>query len=123
MTIETGVMIPEQGYVQVSGDPVDLSHFPEGTVIVPVRPSPAYDLVNGEWVLDAKKESALLSDINRTQRNILLAKVDVVTNNPLLWADLTSDKQAEWATYRQALLAVPQQSGFPYNVVWPTKPE
>jgi Phage tail assembly chaperone protein len=30
--------------------------------------------------------------------------------------------QAAWATYRQALRDVPQQEGFPFNVVWPTSP-
>jgi hypothetical protein len=31
--------------------------------------------------------------------------------------------QAAWAAYRQALRDVPQQEGFPENVVWPIKPE
>ena len=31
--------------------------------------------------------------------------------------------QAAWATYRQALRDIPQQSGFPQTVVWPTQPE
>ena len=31
--------------------------------------------------------------------------------------------QATWAVYRQALRDVPQQAGFPHDVVWPTKPE
>lgn len=31
--------------------------------------------------------------------------------------------QQAWATYRQALRDVPEQSGFPWNVVWPIKPE
>ena len=29
----------------------------------------------------------------------------------------------KWATYRQALRDIPQQDGFPFNVVWPAKPE
>ena len=29
---------------------------------------------------------------------------------------------AAWATYRQALRDVPEQEGFPENVVWPTEP-
>jgi hypothetical protein len=33
------------------------------------------------------------------------------------------EKQAEWSTYRQALLDVPAQLGFPDNVVLPVKPE
>jgi hypothetical protein len=28
-----------------------------------------------------------------------------------------------WATYRQALRDVPEQTGFPWEVTWPTKPE
>jgi len=29
----------------------------------------------------------------------------------------------EWATYRQALRDITAQEGFPYEVVWPPKPE
>ena len=31
--------------------------------------------------------------------------------------------QAAWATYRQALRDVTQQSGFPWTITWPTQPE
>tara|TARA_R110000751_G_scaffold42672_1_gene98890 strand:- start:230 stop:520 length:291 start_codon:yes stop_codon:yes gene_type:complete len=59
----------------------------------------------------------------RSERNLRLqSEVDVIASNALRWAALSSDKQAEWATYRTALLNVPQQSGFP-DVTWPTKPE
>jgi hypothetical protein len=37
-------------------------------------------------------------------------------------ADSTADKAA-WATYRQALRDVTQQSGFPWTITWPTQPE
>jgi hypothetical protein len=30
--------------------------------------------------------------------------------------------QTAWATYRQALRDVPQQDGFPLNVIWPDEP-
>lgn len=36
-------------------------------------------------------------------------------------ADATVDKAA-WATYRQALRDIPQQAGFPYNVIFPVTP-
>ena len=52
----------------------------------------------------------------------LAADVDPVVSNPLRWAALTTEQQQAWADYRQALLDIPQQSGFPHNVVWPTKP-
>ena len=52
----------------------------------------------------------------------LLIEVDPLVTNPLRWAELTSDKQAEWSQYRTDLLNVPQQSGFPNTITWPTKP-
>lgn len=41
-----------------------------------------------------------------------------IPNNPL-----TPQKQQEWADYRQQLRDIPNQSGYPFNVVWPTQPE
>ena len=59
----------------------------------------------------------------RAERNMKLAtEVDPIAGNALRWAALTEDQQQAWADYRQALLDVPQQSGFPHDVVWPTKP-
>lgn len=52
----------------------------------------------------------------RDLRDKLLAECD--------WtqvADAPVD-QAAWSDYRQALRDIPQQDGFPKNVVWPTKP-
>ncbi len=64
-----------------------------------------------------------MASVIRGERNYKLAtEVDAIAGNALRLAALDSSTQAEWATYRQALLDVPQQSGFPHNVVWPTKP-
>jgi len=52
----------------------------------------------------------------RSERDALLAKSD--------WtqvADAPVDAEA-WAVYRQALRDVPQQSGFPGDIEWPTPP-
>jgi hypothetical protein len=59
----------------------------------------------------------LLAEEIRSQRNDLLAASD--------WtqvADAPVDQSA-WATYRQALRDIPQQSGFPNNVTWPEGPK
>ena len=66
----------------------------------------------------AELDAALATQV-RAQRDNLLVGVDVIVSNPLRWADLSADKQNEWTVYRQALLDVPQQSGFPSTVVWP----
>ena len=64
-----------------------------------------------------------LAHEERTRRNaLLLSEVDPIAGNALRWAALDADTQATWSTYRQALLDVPQQAGFPTTVVWPTKP-
>ena len=68
--------------------------------------------------LDAELAASL-----RAQRDSKLAlEVDPIVSNPLRWNDLTEAKQTEWAQYRTDLLDVPQQSGFPNTVTFPTKP-
>ena len=69
--------------------------------------------------LDAKK--AL--DVRELRDHLLESEVDPVVSNPLRWADMSSEKQAEWAQYRTDLLNVPQQSSFPNSVSWPMQPE
>jgi hypothetical protein len=76
-------------------------------------------IVQTQAELDATAAEAV-----RAERDAKLAsEVDPVVTNPLRWADLTAEKQAEWAAYRRALLDLTAQSGFPHSVVWPTKPE
>lgn len=57
----------------------------------------------------------------RAERDRLLTASDVNVL-PDRWAAMTPETQAEWSTYRQALRDIPQQPGFPTNVVWPQKP-
>jgi len=90
---------------------------------VPKKPEMYYDWDGTEWVENASEKTAILSERIRSERDFILKKeVDPLVTNPLRWADLTAEKQAEWAAYRTALLNVPQQEDFPLNVEWPTKP-
>ena len=75
--------------------------------------------------IEAYKQAPIdmLPIIIREQRNEkLLQEVDPLVTNPLRWAELTEDKQAEWTQYRTDLLNIPEQSGFPNTITWPTKP-
>lgn len=55
-------------------------------------------------------------DAVRNQRNRLLSDTD--------WMALSDNTMTPaWASYRQALRDITAQEGFPYSVVWPTKPE
>ena len=57
----------------------------------------------------------------RNQRNRLLVDyVDLI--NPIRWEMLDNDQKQELRDYRQALLDVPSQEGFPWKVQWPEKP-
>ena len=55
----------------------------------------------------------------RAQRNSLLTLCDWTQ---LPDAPLTAEQKQEWAEYRQALRDVPEQTGFPENVIWPSTP-
>jgi hypothetical protein len=73
-----------------------------------------------EWLAGADDRKAQEA---RAERDMKLAtEVDPIAGNALRWASLTTEQQQAWADYRQALLDVPSQSGFPHDVVWPTKP-
>ena len=65
---------------------------------------------------------ALAAEV-REKRDGLLLEVDAYVSNPLRWAALDTDTQSTWATYRQALLEVPQQETFPSEVTWPVAPQ
>jgi len=58
----------------------------------------------------------------RAERNQKLAALDVIVSNPLRWAEFSEPQQVALAAYRQALLDVPQQSGFPDEIDWPEVP-
>jgi len=67
--------------------------------------------------IDPDKRLSLLADKVRAQRNNLSSYCH---RTQVLDAPVD---QAAWAQYRQALRDIPQQDGFPENVIWPTKPE
>lgn len=53
----------------------------------------------------------------RGERNSLLTGCDW-TQSP----DVPQSTRELWASYRQALRDVPTQTGFPYEITWPTPP-
>ena len=67
-------------------------------------------------------EKQLAEDI-RADRDFRLSQLDIVLSNPLRWASMSDEQKAPWITYRQALLDVPQQSGFPNSITWPSPPD
>ena len=54
----------------------------------------------------------------KRERNMRLAATDWTQT-----ADIPQATKDKWTPYRQALRDVPQQPGFPKNIVWPTPPQ
>lgn len=68
--------------------------------------------------LDGVKAKAV-----RAERDLKLSKeVDPIAGNILRWEELSTEAKSSVSAYRIALLDVPQQEGFPNDVLWPTKP-
>jgi hypothetical protein len=64
------------------------------------------------------KNIQLESDEVRKQRNYLLeTQVDPI--GPAWWDAMDNEQKDKLKKYRQDLLNIPQQEGFPFEVVWP----
>jgi hypothetical protein len=125
--MEKGFYHPSVGYWQTLSDPSDeiRASYPEGTVETPIQPSPIHVWDGSEWQEPAQEvKDAYAAERVRVERDyLLLGNVDPIAANALRWASLSVEQQQAWAAYRQALLDVPAQTGFPHNVTWPSKPE
>ena len=82
---------------------------------------------DGKKTTKAEQETAYQARLDadaaktaRTQRDRLLAESDWVT---IRAKELGQTVPEDWYTYRGDLRQVPEQSGFPHDVTWPTKPE
>jgi len=124
--MEHGFYHPSHGYWQTVSTPSaeHLAAYPEGTIEVPIQPSNLHTWDGSGWASPSQAAvDAAQAEIIRATRNTILANiVDPLVSNPLRWADLAADVQAEWAAYRRALLDITQQAGFPHSIVWPVEP-
>jgi len=85
-------------------------------------------LVGGVWTLgwsiqtlsaeDQAAKQTQQATIVRNDRNRRLSDTDWTQGK-----DIPDNVSGVWVAYRQALRDVPAQSGFPWDVTWPAKPE
>jgi len=94
----------EQNTAEIERFDFSLDDFPDS----PVPEMPAYN--PNERQLEQEAAAA------RSERNALLSQSD--------WTQVPDAPvdQSAWAGYRQALRDLPQQAGFPQEVVWPNPP-
>lgn len=72
--------------------------------------------------VDHRSDDQKARSIRRGRNERLVREVDPIVTNPLRWAALSSAEQERWTQYRQDLLDITSQPGFPSSVTWPTKP-
>ena len=70
-----------------------------------------------DWKIQLEKE--ILSLDVRLERNKILSDTDHLIQSDY---PISDEKKQEIKVYRQALRDIPQQDGFPENIVWPDKP-
>lgn len=58
----------------------------------------------------------------RLVRDLKLKELDSLVMNPLRYASFDDNYRYQLSLYRQQLLDIPQQSGFPANIIWPELP-
>lgn len=109
---------PVHGWITYTVDPADTDTTIDNDEVMALIGT---DFVAYVAPTQDELDAALMEEV-RADRDNLLLEVDAIAGNALRWAALDADTQAAWATYRQALLDVPQQAGFPNTVTWPTKP-
>jgi len=75
-----------------------------------------FDFQTKSWTINIDNTEKAVRDY----RNFLLSFVDKV--NPLWYSSLDLQSQQELQTYRQNLLNITDQQGFPTTIIWPQKP-
>jgi hypothetical protein len=105
----------------VSSDRYDAEYLEEGCVRIEESLTDERSLLDKMYTPENGITESEVS-IRNKRDSILVSEVDPIVTNPLRWAELTDAKQAEWTQYRTDLLNLPEQSGFPTDITWPTKP-
>lgn len=100
---------------------VDGSDDNDGIVSVSVRNAYRNGQINIDEFPDTLEDpeySNKKSEIIQ-RRNILLSESDYLM---MIDYPISDEKKQEIKVYRQALRDIPQQDGFPENIVWPERP-
>ena len=134
ITSRCAIVNDSDGLVQVYPQNIPISDFPhpEGTTVVgigstyftgpggscTVHAGWKYTTESGFFNPNLPTNSDLFKTLRET-RDVLLNQSDWTRMDD---NQLSSDKKAEWATYRQALRDLPSNTADPANPTYPTKP-
>jgi hypothetical protein len=103
----------------------------EGPQAQPTRYQVAFadgvEQIEGKWytkhsVADMDAEAIAAKDAEQA-KSVRTSRGDKLKDSDWTQVADAPVNKASWATYRQALRDVTQQSGFPWTITWPTQPE
>lgn len=112
-----------EAYLEGSADDVNY-YVKDNEFVYRGPPSTVWSVWNGTEWYDPRTEQQIYDEQSSTvriQRDNLLKETDW-TDTASAITRLGQTVYDNWQAYRQALRDVPEQPGFPSNVVWPTKP-
>lgn len=118
---ETFELQKNDGEYLLEGEFTGNQYVDNGTLVnMPTKPSPnhVFDYEIKDWVFDSFYAA---QQVYAKRDELLRNGVDRIS--PVWWASMTQQEQQAWSQYRQDLLDVPQQSGFPQDINWPVAPE
>jgi hypothetical protein len=100
-------------------------YYNDGNIETLSKPNRFYEFnpVTKQFEKNAQFEISVLSDEIRDLRLYYLQELDAIVQNPLRYAGFIDEYKTKLAEYRQLLLDIPQQSGFPLDVIFPTLPQ
>jgi hypothetical protein len=110
---------PTYGWIPYTLNPNDTDMTIDNSVLLELIST---DYEAYEEPSQAELDAKLAARIRLERDNKLALEVDPIVSNSLRWNELSEAKQTKWSQYRIDLLNVPQQSGFPNTVEFPTKP-
>jgi len=100
-------LIDDSNYYIENGNPVQIPTKPNQYAV--------FDFTTKQWV---ENSHLAIAEVSQKRLTLLYASDwTQIPNNPLSTA-----QQEAWATYRQALRDIPNQLGYPFDVIWPTPP-
>ena len=119
LRMEVEINHPVHGWIPYGLDPADTDNTIDNAAVMALIGTDF-----AAYVPPTQEELDTRAAVNeRSKRNELLeTEIDPIVMNSLRWGDLSPAEQAAMAVYRQELLDVPQQAGFPKTHTWPNKP-
>lgn len=127
MILRTGYCPDDQFSIQAQENsisegiyPNDKYYWQDGEFInMPPKPDGFYDFdyTTKTWVLI--EQQAIQSALNKRDQ---LLKEGPDRINPMWWESMTAEQQQQWQIYRQELLDITKQPGYPNDIIWPIKP-